>query len=68
MFCDNHGNEFEATKQLIAADEHAGFDDALGYCNKCKPIGVGEIIEEAEISEALAKQKDQFYRHHGAQA
>jgi hypothetical protein len=67
VFCDNLGNEFEATEQLIAADKYVGFEDALGYCNKCKPVGLGDIAEESEISETLAKQKDQFYRHHGAQ-
>lgn len=67
VFCDNHGNIFEASEQLKAADKHCGFDDALGYCNKCKPIGLSEVCEESAISELLAKQKDDFYRSHGAQ-
>lgn len=67
VFCDNHGNIFEATPQLIAADKHCGFENALGYCSKCKPVGMYEISEEAKISETLAKQKDEFYRRHGAQ-
>ena len=67
VFCDNHGNIFEATEQLKAADKHCGFDNALGYCNKCKPIGLSEIHEEAMISETLAKQKNEFYRRYGAQ-
>lgn len=67
VFCDNHGNIFEATEQLIAADKHCGFDNALGYCEKCRPLSVGDIMKEAEISETLAKQKDEFYRRHGCQ-
>ena len=67
VFCDNHGNEFEATEQLKAADKHVGFDDALGYCNRCLPVAISEIAEEALISERLAIQKDQFYRRHGSQ-
>jgi len=67
VFCDNHGNEFVATEQLIAADKYVGFEDALGACKKCRPIGIDEIVEHNEINEMLAKQKDQFYRRHGAQ-
>lgn len=67
VFCDNEGRIFEASKQLVAADEAVGFDDALGYCCKCSPLSVGEIIEHEQISEMLAKQKDAFYRRQGGQ-
>lgn len=66
VFCDNYGNEFEATEQLKAADKHVGFENALGECKKCRPIGLDEIAEHNEINEMLAKQKDQFYRRYGA--
>lgn len=66
VFCDSHGNEFEATEQLKAADKYLGFDDALGYCNNCLPISITEIAEETKINELLAKQKDQFYRNNGS--
>jgi len=67
VFCDNHGNIFEATEQLKAADKHCGFDNALGYCCKCQPASLADIAKESQISEMLAQQKDNFYRRNDAQ-
>lgn len=56
-FCDNTGRVFEATEQLIKADEVVGFDDCKGECEKCRPSGVMDDISEELHNRNLASQR-----------
>lgn len=57
VFCDNFGNEFLPTKQLIAADEIVGFKDSIGLCSKCRGSSIMETMEHEQINEMLEREK-----------
>ena len=55
-FCDNEGRKFEPTKQLVAANESVGFDDAKGECCDCRAQAtLDEVVNEAIHSSRLAE-------------
>lgn len=56
-FCDNTGRIFEASKQLIKANEIIGFDDDKGECNNCRPSSLADEIEEEYHNTVLAEQR-----------
>jgi len=61
-FCDNTGRVFEATEQLIKADEVIGFDDCKGECEKCRSPSVVDDINERLHNIALASQRAKVNR------
>jgi len=61
VFCDNTGRIFEATEQLIKADETVGFDNCKGECNKCSPSLLDDIEEEL-FNKVLANHREKLNR------
>ncbi len=62
-FCDNTGRIFQATKQLIKADEIVGFD-CKGECEKCSPqASVQQLIDEEFHNKSLAEQRRRFNKY-----